>query len=93
MLGRNKISGRTENNKVGDYFISSNNPRIFLRQTTGIYFLLWHKSYSGLGHLLVEVLRSHRHTTLSKTLDKGSACCRDLYLTTHNIRQIKTSRD
>jgi len=49
--------------------------------------------YSGKGRLIVEVLSSteFRHTTLGRTpLDKGSACCRDLYLTTPNIHKRQT---
>jgi hypothetical protein len=38
---------------------------------------------------------THTHTpthTLSRTLlDEGSACCKDLYLTTHNIHIRQTS--
>jgi hypothetical protein len=37
------------------------------------------------GLLIVEAVRSHRHTTLDMTpLDEGSARRRDLYLTTHS---------
>jgi len=59
-----------------------------------IFFLVAQHPYLGLGHLSVEVSKSHvvRHTTLSMTqLDEGSACPRDLYLPSFNTHKRQTS--
>ena len=51
--------------------------------------------YSALGCLISEVSRScsFGHTTHGRTcLDKALACCRYLYLTTHNIHNRQTTK-
>jgi len=49
--------------------------------------------YSGLGHLLVEVSRSHAaiYTTLGRSLDEGSARRTDLYLTIQSFHKRQAS--
>jgi hypothetical protein len=60
------------------------------------YYFLWRYTHQ-LGYI-VEASRSHTFKTHTHThthgwtpLDEGSACRRDLYLTTHNIHKTQTS--
>jgi hypothetical protein len=46
---------------------------------------------SGLGHLIVVVLRSYSTPLGGTLLAEGSACHRDLYMTTHNTPNRQTS--
>jgi len=59
-----------------------------VRQTV-LVFVMAQQFLVGHG-LFTEASRSH--TTLGRThLDEGSACCRGLYLTTHNTHKRQTS--
>jgi hypothetical protein len=54
------------------------------------FVFLWHKSNSELGCLMVEVSRSHRHTTVGRIpLDKGSARRRNLFSIVDYFKIIK----
>jgi hypothetical protein len=57
------------------------------------FFYVTQHPYSDLGRLIVEVSRLHTDTHIfgRTPLDEGSACCRDLCLTTRNIRKRQTS--
>jgi len=60
----------------------------------GISFFLWRNSPTrSWAHVWLRFLDyTHRRTTLGRTaLDEGSARHRDIYLTTHNIRNRQTS--
>jgi len=66
-----------------------NSKRIFL--SFFFSFIVALQPFSGLGRLIVEVSRSHRHSTLGRTLlDEWSAGHRDLCLTIHNIHNRQT---
>jgi len=74
------------NVRQGDYQGAGGRARKLLQNRN--FFPVAQEPHLGLGHILVEVRRSHtvRHNTRGRTpLDEGSARRRARYLTTHNV--------
>jgi hypothetical protein len=64
---------------------------LYLSNCTHTFFLQGSAAPVGLGHLTVEVLRSHSDTPHSESSGQVISHCRDLYLTTHNTHKRMTS--